>query len=956
MKKWFNEKILSSNKKTVCFISISVFFVLLIYQTILLCFGTYFNSSSDDIIQYSPILSQYINYFKEGKLSWFNYSNNLGMPVFADAYYLPIDIFSLITFLLSFLIKVEVAFSIVELIKVFLGVSVFAYFLQKCKYKNSTVLILSFAYFCLGGSWAFCVFPTYFSLFFYLPFSLLVVKWFCNGKRWVLPLYCVALIFYNFYNAYSLYIFMLLTYIVVCVRDNYRGFKILIKDAFVFGLHIVMGVAMGLVALVPSVLYIIGYSIRDGGEILAFFPYQVYFRMISKLFIIEAGPWNFFAGEGDIAKYEYTHFNYYIGIIGLVILSFLFHMKDRISKVYKWVIVGIIGMMIFPVFSSIISGYGTPYLRWICFINVILLVFIGHVLENAQWSKFTLKQKVINFSIIGGLYFISILYNLVVLWGEPFYSGGGKSIYYIFMLLMALVFVALYLVFCYAKQKNLFYMGIGLELAVVLLLNMLIPIAGSKQLNNVRTYDKINELFYNLNIEEDSLERVYLSNIRQYNESRFFDELTNEVTFHSFINKNIYDYRKLFANEDDHELLYINNLKSYSPVYSRTINYKYIAIDKNRQDIRLNYFPIYYEDNDYIVYENVNYEPFYVYEDYYQYEDVYGLRDHEDYIELNKKLFNGVILDNHQYDLNYLEFNYDGSSTEKIALYNKLNLEEKETNKYFSDFSRFNLDFKGYVMIKGNSYEGVEDVKIVDGEKRNSCYIEDDVYYCSHDGKFDGIEVIGSPKTMLEYSLVVKDKYDEYYAVYELNDIKDVYFEYYIKANQILYYVDESEKINSCLEGYCYIGDIQYGLISISFNSENNDKDLYYQQGNLDYYNLNKEDRYATDKGLTHEGSTISVKYKNVSTSGKDQIVVLPITYSEEWVCENENYDLVKANGAYLGLVVKNGVKDIDVNITFKPKGLKVGGIGSLFGVFIYGLYIFVTHNRKKRSEENESA
>jgi hypothetical protein len=114
MSKWFKEKILSNNKRVLQFISVVTFFILFIYQIVLLCYGTYFNSGSDDVVQYSPILVQYIQNIKNGKFGWFNFTNNFGASIWADAYYVPLDIFTLLIFLLSFIMDPTIAFSIVN--------------------------------------------------------------------------------------------------------------------------------------------------------------------------------------------------------------------------------------------------------------------------------------------------------------------------------------------------------------------------------------------------------------------------------------------------------------------------------------------------------------------------------------------------------------------------------------------------------------------------------------------------------------------------------------------------------------------------------------------------------------------------------------------------------------------------------------------------------------------------
>ena len=74
MKKWFMEKILCSNKKNLLFIGGCAFFVLFVTQILLLCNNTYFNSNSDDVAQYAVILRQYIENFKSGNFSWFNFN------------------------------------------------------------------------------------------------------------------------------------------------------------------------------------------------------------------------------------------------------------------------------------------------------------------------------------------------------------------------------------------------------------------------------------------------------------------------------------------------------------------------------------------------------------------------------------------------------------------------------------------------------------------------------------------------------------------------------------------------------------------------------------------------------------------------------------------------------------------------------------------------------------------
>ena len=105
---------------------------------------------------------------------------------------------------------------------------------------------------------------------------------------------------------------------------------------------------------------------------------------------------------------------------------------------------------------------------------------------------------------------------------------------------------------------------------------------------------------------------------------------------------------------------------------------------------------------------------------------------------------------------------------------------------------------------------------------------------------------------------------------------------------------------------------------------------------------------------MTYNKSTINVKYTRSSVSEYDQVAVLPITYSEEWVIDGnyEDYELVKANGGFLGILVKNGVKDVNVSVTFKPTGIKIGLIGSVIGFGIYGMYCVIYYLKRKREND----
>lgn len=946
MKKWFEEKILNSNKRTLIFVGVIAFFILFLLQTTLLIKGTYYNNSSDDVVQYSIIVRQYIEMIKSGEISLFNFSNNFGSSIFADVYYLPLDIFFAFTFLLSFVCDPLIAFSCVELLKVILGVVTFAYFLQKCKFNNKIVLLVAFIYFCAGGTWALSVFPTYFSLFFYLPCSLIVVKWFFEEKKWVLPLYSFLLIFHNFYNAYSLYIFMLFAYLIVKIRDNYKGIKNLIKETFGFGLHIVLGVVMGLVILLPSVLYIVKYSTRNQSSFEYLFDFNVYMKMIYRLFVFESGPVNLAEIMAQDGVYHQSHFSYYIGLFGLYLISFLFIMKDRTSRIYKWSIIILLIMMCIPVFSMIYSGVMIAYTRWFTYINIALLYYLAYILSVIDFDAIKKNDKMKALFCLSGLFLVVFVYNIIMF----FVCASEDKMYYAYCFVMLLIFgsiAVMYLIFALVKQKKLIWSMAVVEMLIALVLNLSVPWSTSNK-DIVKEFATINELLDKLELNQN-LERVYFTDTYKHNNNRLTNKLTNEATFHSFLPYYLYEFEDLYSLRKNSSLVMFN-LNNFSSNSSRIMDYKYIVVDKER-NFGFDYLNKYYEDDNFIVYENVNYNPFYVYEDYYQKEQVLSLAKN-DFLHFSKMLFDGVVLEENNYNLNKKDFSYSNSHSKNMKFNHKISLIEKDDE--YVEVVDFDYDYSGSVYISGEDLNKIKNVYIDDYDDKKQCDFIYDMYVCQFEDGFGSI-VFESDELLekIDYAIVVeKDEKKYVYKKIEENFEYD-YFDYYGSKRSEMLLVDYEGNMRPCTQDFCSMHnfDVDHVLRGFSLTNyieQKTEFDILYSDVDVEE-EVNSDEEYATNKSLSHERSTIKVKYTRISKSSNDQVIVLPITYSDEWVCNNDNYELVKANGGFLGVVVKNNVKNVDIVIKFKPTGAKIGLIGTCIGFGIYGLYLAFTFYRKKK-------
>lgn len=958
MKKWFQNKIFQKNKNTLLLIGVMTFLILSIFQVVLLCCGTYFGASSDDVVQYSPILLQYINYIKEGKLGLFNFTNNMGSSIFADVYYIPIDIFSFMTFILTFIMNDFIAFSVAELSKVFLGVTVFAYFLQRKGFKNSTVALLSLLYFSFGGPWVYLTFPTYFSLFFYLPVSLIVVDLYVKGKKWLLPIYGFILILYNFYNAYTLFLFMIIVYTIIMIRDDYKNFKDLFKKVFVFGLHIILSVVLSAFVLLPSILYILNYSVRTVSSFEFVFDIGVYYKMVYKLFVYETGVTSF-AFDGD---YIQKQFSYYIGILGLFMLGLLFLMKDRTSKIYKYSLTCTFVAMLIPAVSMLFSGVFVAYTRWFSFVNVLLIYLIGYVIETFNFKNINRKDTTKIVCVIGFFYVLALIFSLLnIFFGDKqTFSVYANNILSSFVLVLFGVFVSLYIIFYFVKKYEFMWWVFSLELVVAICINFFAGINDGNKIEFIQENKKNDDILSKIEGNDDELFRIYMQSELSVlnNFSRFREKLVNEKTFHSFISKYIFENLDLYY-DSEHYVLFANNLNIYNPNYSRGMDYKYVVVEKKENYQKLSYMDIYYEDDNYIIYENKYYEPFYVYENYYDEQEVISLNENNDFLEYQKNIFKGVILEENNFKLNKIEYSLENSTTVKDDFIKDAELIKVYDNKYEIDLHKYTrFGYEGSVVLYSSNNDDILSIKIVGEEGKKECNYLNSIFICSYDGLVSKLEIetINEIKD-LKYGIEVKEEEDTYLLL--LADSKNgEYLNYDVDSRERILLRNEQEE-KECFYGFCEIGDFEYNHVLVLGAAqtiiEEGKKKFYYSFDDLSYYFANNSDNLASNKKLTYNKSTIKVSYTRNSSSSNDQVVVLPVTYSEEWEISgnSEGYTLVRANGGYLGLVVESGVTDIDISITFNPKGEKEGLIISGCAIVIYAMYVSIIYykGRKKKDE-----
>jgi hypothetical protein len=479
---WMTD-VFSSSKKTFLFLGLFVFTLLFLIEIFVILFSNgFYNGASDDVCQYYPIMNNFFNQIKDGTLSWFNLNNYFGASFFSDVYYVPLDIFTFIAFLLSYLMPFGVAYSATELIKIFAGVMILAYYFYLTGKKNRTIFWMGIIYLVSGGTACFMAFPAFLSLTFYLPLSLVIIYWFYQKKAWIVPLFVLAVVLYNFYSAFMVLAFMSVMFVVESIkRDRFNFFKFLLNGAAFLGL-ILLGVLMSGILMYPTIQFILEDTARPdntfvpwivniGSLQLSLFQPEIYIRILAKTFT-EQRSVGFLGFLGD---YKYEHVSLYITVVGLAFMSYIFFMKDKVSRIYQVLIVLGTVMMIFPFFSYLFSGtqliVDAPYTRWIGMLPLIQVVILSHVFDRYGFEDLKMKWLTIPIVVMVATIGYVFYYYYQKLTGDQTFGAKDALTAEAVFLGVAAVYLLLVLIFGWLKKlkwvRVVFWIEFGVAIAYI---------------------------------------------------------------------------------------------------------------------------------------------------------------------------------------------------------------------------------------------------------------------------------------------------------------------------------------------------------------------------------------------------------------------------------------------------------------------------------------------------------
>ena len=938
----FKLRFLNSTKRTITYLAM-IMAIFLIFFAIYMAIDSdaYYTCCSDDLLQYFKIGEDFSTKIKSGKLSFYSFNNYLGASYFSDTYYVPLDIFTIITFILSIFMNFEVAFGLTEMIKLFVGTLMFAYFLYLRKCSNKAIFVTSLIYFVCGYNSVMMAFSAFFSLVFYYPFSVVCLEKYKKGNKLLLPLCSAMLLFYNFYLGACTMLFMGVWFIVSYFLDNrmdtivnrinninpsckhikLKACLIYLRNGFIQGiicaLYMIVGILIASIILIPSISYFLhdsyprtdtyykwSFNSKQGFEKTT--AIEMYARILGNLF----SPTYSTDFYGFINDYITDHNSLYITITGLIILLYIFKLKDRDSKIYKIILVLEVVMLMFPIFYMLFSLNGAPYTRWFGMLNMFNLIIVAHVITKTDFNFKLLSFKSLLTNAITIVCILLVInYYLEKIYGVNiigFLSGKERKIndrltelaIDVIMMIVAIAIIIILSATSFNKLTRKFNI-MPYVLAVELLIGF-IWMFGPKSYNYYTLYysnrkEELNS-YMNTYLEspyDSSFSRTTIKSyitddwVNSSNYSRTNLYLSDLRTFHSFYDCNANELSRIYYDKPSYSDEQRNSksvLNFYSFFLHQTLSNRYVVVDSGEYNYYLpsEYFTLINDDECFASYENKNYTPFMIYDKMIE-KDEYSVFDTQ--------------LTRQQLPLNYVCLDNDESilDTEAIHIQNY-------TKNYFFESAEIDEEnnMVGYT-IK-NNVTGVPTKGVMHFYFNGS----------------DGAKTVSFSEVLLEYSDGRKENAFSQYAFYE-----EIPEKIWIYMDQDFKDLHDSEK-----------------TLKIEYTNYNEYEKFVNRMNN--YHNLS----------LKMDGSKLHLSYER--DNDEVNIVVVPVTYNECWT-NNKDYKMVKTYGGLTGIVIPKGSNNVDLVLEYKPRYLNGSAMLSICGVMIYALIIAYNVRRLNDDEENNN-
>lgn len=970
------KSIFNSYKKT--------FILLLIILTvvsayILLYFNidpnTFYNCNSDDIVQYYPYISGLFTRIKNGTLSLYDTSLYGGVSAFSALYYIPIDIFLFIAFLLSYVMEVEFAYWFSLILKVCSSALLMYLVLAHKKFNKKNCLLVSLAYCSCGLLQAYVIFPVYLGIIFYAPLGMLLVDYFFESRHKtktliLIPIFVFQVVLFDYYIAYMLLAFVSI-YFVLEGDYKYKSFftnKSFWIEFLRFYSFILLGLLMSAAILIPSFLYIINQTSRTSSDFDNFFlflnsnykdysygiSYTHYFTQLINFFIPNYPNALCLEPAGGYVR---EHASFYMTIGLLIYFVRFFFIKDKKLNILKFFVFLLNLMFAIPLFSFIFSIQKTSYVRWFFIPYIFNILAVSTSLEYG----FNLNKKKLSNIIpmcvllIGLILFIWIFITNPTIF-EHYSKTSSKSInrtYFYMLVISAIIIISIYLLNLlipfiiklinknHIQKINFTPLLICIEL--VFSIYVLTYVSGSTSYSTSYTYRASSTINYaknNLGYNYNNIERInlYTEDKNQANADIMYQNVNPYNFFQSFYSTSLNDYASYIHGKYS-TFWSKRGMYGYSLVNGPMLNIKYvIATDDSSQYITSDevldevegvYLPSKYYDR--IVANPYKYDT-----QYYTLKDNYSFIVYDSLIYKNQRstpnnnsLYNDLALLNYCYvtiDDDYFDVssNYTKNSLSEIVDISRYDYISSDTATYLANAATLNEYITSSITMK---------------DYYTSLTGSNDLYqYTTEDGVYHSVS------EYTEYDLTKMDS-DEYNKLMSYDAL------YVVPSSSSF----DGSTTNSNYRYYIYAHDadsnklypFHYNVGYLKELNLNIDKLYVYQPVSYDTkrikifgFNYSLYDEYLTkqasytNRSLYYDDTNISLSF--TKEDSKAVVVKLPLAYSSEWVSLDSNYKVVNVDAGFLGVVIPEGETNISISLKYNPQGYSAGLKITKIGCILY--------------------
>ncbi len=413
----------STFKKTIILAIFYVFLFYLPFTFITLFLNKVVFFQLDYVFQFSTIVLDFRNRLMNLNFSTWDFKNSIGYDYFANFYYIPLDFSLLPFFLFPFLASSKLMW-LSFLLKVIAGTAAFTYLLKLYRFKNKNILLVAILYGTADLFFAQNVFPSYSGLTFYIPLILIAIELIFQKKNFLFFSFSIFQIFlFNSYWSWALSLFMAIALLIRYLHEHFT-FKnfyhpITYANMMLFLFKCILFFLLGLGLAAFFVLPVINIMLNEprmlnttNGDWLSIltnkdnlisslqFNNVVYFKMLFKMLVPNLYMYSgFFFDDESVYWLTTNHIIIFSSILASFTLFYFivypsFIVKKKLTeKQYKTFttlkIVTLLAtfFMIFPLTAYIFSMTPSPYLRWLVFYGVLLIINFAFIIEYKLFNK-----------------------------------------------------------------------------------------------------------------------------------------------------------------------------------------------------------------------------------------------------------------------------------------------------------------------------------------------------------------------------------------------------------------------------------------------------------------------------------------------------------------------------------------------------------------------------------------